>query len=282
MIARWSTLIATFVALAATVSAGTAVGQSRSSRSTTGSSSQGLFGTQTVGSSSNFAVPSGSTGGSGSSNGGSGSGGSGLGNGSNAQNPFAQQNIAAQLQGPEIQTTQQRGAFVGADSADTTNARSLQGTNTRAQFGANNGLAQLQNLFQQGLQNINQGNQQGAQVQIPIALKLGFTPSPVSSTRMQAFATRLTKLPSIRFVGPASVTMEGRTAVLRGKVLTEEDRELAQALALMEPDVTNVRNELTVDTTVTAEGAAPDEVAPAEVLPAVPTATAPPPVPNLP
>ena len=279
MIARWSTLIATFVALAATVSAGTALGQSRSSRSTTGSSSQGLFGTQTVGSSSNFAVPSGSTGGNGNSNGGSGSGGgTGLGNGSNAQDPFSQQNVASQL----AQPTQQRGAFVGADTADTTNVRSLQGTNTRAQFGANNGLAQLQNLFQQGLQNINRGNQQGAQVQIPIALKLGFTPSPVSSTRMQAFATRLTKLPSIRFVGPASVTMEGRTAVLRGKVLTEEDRELAQALALMEPDVTNVRNELTVDTTATAEGAAPDGVAPAEVLPAGPTATAPPPVPNLP
>ena len=268
MIARWSTLIATFVALAATVSAGTAVGQSRSSRSTTGSSSPGLFGTNSVGSANNFASPSGSTGGTG--NTGTSSNSSGLGNGTNAQDPFAQQNVASQARGPQIQTTQQRGAFVGADSADTTNARSLQGTNTRGQFGANNGLAQLQNLFQQGLQNINQGNQQGAQVQIPISLKLGFTPQPVSSTRMQAFATRLTKLPSIRFVGPASVTMEGRTAVLRGKVLTEEDRELAQALALMEPDVKDVRNELMVETTATTA-----EELPAASVPA-------PPVPNSP
>jgi hypothetical protein len=263
MISRWSTLVMALAALAV-VGSQTAWAQSRSSRSTTGSSSQGLFGTQTVGSSSNFATPTGSTGGtqnSGSSSGGNSGNSFGGGSGGGAaQDPFAQQNVASQARGPQIQTTQQRGVFVGADSADTTNARSLQGTNTRGQFGANNGLAQLQNLFQQGLQNINQGNQQGAQVQIPVSLKLGFTPQPVNSTRVQAFATRLTRLPSIRFVGPASVTMEGRTAVLRGKVLTEEDRELAQALALMEPDVTDVRNELTVDTSATT----------AEELPAAP------------
>lgn len=273
MTARWSIFFATLIALAAMAWSRPTAAQTRSSRGGTGSSSQGLFGTQTVGSSSNFAAPSGSTGGTSNTTGGS-SNNSGLGNGTNAQDPFAQQNVASQARGPQIQTTQQRGAFVGADSADTTNARSLQGTNTRSQFGANNGLAQLQNLFAQGLQNINQGNQQGAQVQIPVSLKLGFTPQPVSSTRVQAFATRLTRVPSIRFVGPASVTMEGRTAVLRGRVLTEEDRELAQALALMEPDVTDVRNELTVDTTATTES-------PAEELPAVSTRT-PPPVPNSP
>jgi hypothetical protein len=153
---------------------------------------------------------------------------------------------------PAIQTSQVRGAFVGADSSDSTNARSLQGTNARNQS-ASNGLAQLQNLFQQGMQNINQGNQAGAQVQIPVALKLGFTPQPVSTARFQAFQTRFIKLPSLRFIGPASVTLEGRTAVLRGKVATAEDRELAAALAMMEPDVLKVRNELTVDSGTTAE-----------------------------
>jgi Putative phospholipid-binding domain. len=233
-----------------------ALGQSRSSRSTTGSSSQGLFGTNTVGSSSNFAAPTGSTGGTGnvggtsttSSNGGQ--NGSQLGNGSNAQNPFAQQNVASTVRGPQIQTTQQRGAFVGADSGDTTNARSLQGTNTRIQS-SNNGLAQLQNLFQQGMQNVNNANQQGAQLRIPVALKLGFTQQPVSVARVDAFQIRLNRMPSVRFKGPASVTMEGRTAVLRGKVATAEDRELAAALTLMEPDVRDVRNELVVDSSAT-------------------------------
>ena len=64
--------------------------------------------------------------------------------------------------------------------------------------------------------------------------------------------------------GPASVTMEGRTAVLRGKVATAEDRELAAALTLMEPDVKDVRNELVVDSLAT----------PVEVLPLTPAVNA--------
>jgi hypothetical protein len=242
MFSRWSTIIAILVA--ATLATHPALAQTRSSQGGTGSTSQGLFGTNTVGSSSNYSAPSGSTGGTRS------TGGAG---GTNAQDPFAQQNIASQTRAPTIQTTQQRGAFVGADTSDTTNARSLQGANARgSQFG-NNGLAQLQNLFQQGMQNVNRGNQQGAQVQIPVALKLGFSPLPVSPVRVQAFQTRITRLPSIRFVGPASVTLEGRTAVLRGTVASEEDRDLVEALALMEPDVKDVRNELTVDSSATTE-----------------------------
>jgi hypothetical protein len=165
---------------------------------------------------------------------------------------------------PAVATTQQRGAFVGADTSDTTNARSLQGSNARRAT-PNNGLAQLQNLFAQGLQNVNQGNKAASQVQIPVALKLGFAPQPVAPARVQSFQTRLTKLPSIRFVGPASVTLEGRTAVLRGTVASEEDRELAAALAMMEPDVKDVRNELTVDSSATT----------AEELPMAPATNSP-------
>jgi len=249
MSTRWTTFALTVAAMAALLVQPVA-GQTRSSRSSTGTSSPGLFGTNTVGSSTNFATPSGSTGGSGNTGGSNSGGGGGNSGSANAVDPFAQQNIASQARAPQIQTTQQRGAFVGADTADTTNARSLQGTNVRNQAG-NNGLAQLQNLFQQGLQNINQGNQQGAQVQIPVSLKLGFAPVAVSPVRVQAFQTRITKLPSLRFIGPASVTLEGRTAVLKGTVATAEDRELAEALALMEPDVKDVRNELTVETTAT-------------------------------
>ena len=248
MKARWKLGLAVALPIAAHLSTQPAWAQTRSSQSTTGASSPGLFGQNTVGSSSNFNAPSGSTGGGGSSTGGSG--------GTTAQDPFSQQNIASGRGGPQIQTTQQRGAFSGADSGDTTNARSLQGTNSRSQFG-NSGLAQLQNLFQQGMQNINQGNQQGAQVKIPVSLKLGFAPQPVSQVRVQAFETRFTKLPSVRFIGPSSVTLEGRTAVLRGMVASDEARELAEALAMMEPDVLNVRNELTVDSTATSPEAIP-------------------------
>ncbi len=257
MLARWSTNILGLAA-AITVICQPAWAQTRSAQGSQGSSSQGLFGTNTVGSSSNFAAPGASTGSTGGSSFGGGSG------GTQAQDPFSQQNVASQARGPQIQTTQQRGAFVGADTSDTTNARSLQGANARNNQFGNNGLAQLQNLFQQGMQNINQGNQQGAQVQIPVSLKLGFAPQPISTVRVQAFQARLIRIPSIRFVGPASVTLEGRTAVLRGTVATAEDRDLAEALALMEPDVKDVKNELTVDSSATA----------AEELPAALTAPA--------
>ena len=77
-------------------------------------------------------------------------------------------------------------------------------------------------------------------------MKLGFKPQPVSTVRLQAFESRLTKLPGLQWVGPAEVRMEGRTAVLRGTVASADDRELAEALAKMEPDVLQVRNEIVV------------------------------------
>lgn len=157
------------------------------------------------------------------------------------------QNVAATAtQGTRQQTV---GAFVGADSADALNPLSRQnvaGANSAAARGGFSGLSQLQNLFSQQ-QNFNGGqNQAQAMPQIRVALRLGFRPQPVSTARMQTFQTRLTRLPALRFVGPVEVLMEGRTAVLRGKVASEEDRELAEALTKMEPDVQEVRNELEV------------------------------------
>lgn len=214
-----------------------------------GTTTNGLFGQNTVGGSQQ---PSTNTG--------SGSGSStqvGSAAGTNTTNIALQ----AQTMRPVVETTQQRGAFVGADSADTTNVRSLQATNARRTT-QNNGLAQLQNLFTQGMQNINNANQQGqSQTQIRVNLKLGFSPQPVSAPRVQAFQTTITKLPGIAWVGQPQVTLEGRTAVLRGKVATADDRKLAEALALMEPDVLDVRNELQVDSSgTTAEELLPPPV----------------------
>jgi hypothetical protein len=213
-----------------------------------GTTTNGLFGQNTVGGSGSA---TGSTGGSGS------SAQSGAGAGMDTTNVA----LSSQSMRPTVSTTQQRGAFVGADTGDTANVRSLQATNARRTT-QNNGLAQLQNLFTQGLQNINNSNQQGqSQTQIRVNLKLGFAPQPVAAPRVQAFQTRITSLPGIAWVGRPQVTMEGRTAVLRGKVATADDRELAEALALMEPDVLDVRNELLVDSSgTTAEELLPPPV----------------------
>jgi hypothetical protein len=241
MTTRW--YIALVFATAALFAA-PAWSQTRSSSG--GSTSQGLFGQNTVGSSSNFAAPSASTGG---------TGGGSQGGAAAALDPFAEQNIAAggAARAPQIQLSQQPGQFVGADAGDTGNLLSRQGAQTRG-F-QNNNLAQLSNLFAQGMQSVNQNNQQGQQrsrTQVRIGLKLGFQPAPISPTSVAAFESRLVKLPGIRFIGPADVTLEGRTAVLRGTVASEEDRDLAEALAKMEPAVQSVRNELVVDSSATA------------------------------
>lgn len=149
---------------------------------------------------------------------------------------------------------QTQGAFVGADSADTGNFLSRQTTTAggATNFGARSGqgglsgLSQLQSLFQQNQQGFNGQNQSQSMPQIRVALRLGFRPQPTSTTRLQKFESRLTSLPGMRFVGSPEVLMEGRTAVLRGTVASEDDRELAEALAKMEPDVLEVRNELVV------------------------------------
>jgi hypothetical protein len=154
---------------------------------------------------------------------------------------------------PAVTLTQQPGAFIGADSADARNVRSLQG-NTSSRNNA--GLGMLQNLFSQSQQQVNSNNQQGqsgSQPQIRVALRLGFRPAPVSTTGLQTFGTRLNQLPGIRWIGPAEVSLEGRTAVLRGTVASEDDRRLVEALAKMEPDVLDVRNELVVDSSGTTE-----------------------------
>ena len=56
----------------------------------------------------------------------------------------------------------------------------------------------------------------------------------------------LQRVPSIRQAGPIQVIMENQTAVLRGRVATAADRELAENLARLEPGVWRVRNELVV------------------------------------
>ncbi len=46
--------------------------------------------------------------------------------------------------------------------------------------------------------------------------------------------------------GPLSVELQDRTATLRGVVATDHDRALAEQLTLLEPGISQVRNELTV------------------------------------
>lgn len=70
------------------------------------------------------------------------------------------------------------------------------------------------------------------------------TPQPAKlSATLQGVMSRAKRLKS---QVPYEVSMEGRTAVLRGEVGTSRDRTVAEKLALLEPGVSKVQNELTV------------------------------------
>ncbi len=120
---------------------------------------------------------------------------------------------------------------------------------------------QFANLFSQIGRSMNQGgnfNQQGgrsaARSTIRIPLRMDLMPKPVATSTPQfiakytaKFENRLAKLPALTSVGPIRVTMDGSTAVLTGVVASEQDRQLAEGVALLEPEVETVRNELTVE-----------------------------------
>jgi BON domain len=140
--------------------------------------------------------------------------------------------------------------FVGSSQATVQNPFST-GQGGRG----NQNFSQLTQLMTQSRQN--QFNRQQAQKssrsntqaksQFRVPLRLGFQPTPVSATRFNGqLSSRLTKIEGLSKVGPIRATLEGQTAVLRGTVATEADRQLAEGLARLEPEVQAVRNELVV------------------------------------
>ena len=161
-----------------------------------------------------------------------------------------------------------QGAFVGADTAETTNARSQMGAQTQ-NFGQN----MFGNLFQEINRQFggNQGNT-GGQTQLRIPIKLGFTQAPVATPKVTArLERRLANLPAISAIGPIRVEMDGQTAVLRGVVASQADKDLAEGLLYLEPEISVVQNELIVgQQDVTTEEVSPPVPQPPERQPPVP------------
>lgn len=149
-----------------------------------------------------------------------------------------------------------QGAFVGADTAETTNARSQMGAQTQQNFGQN----MFGNLFEEINRQFggNQGNTRG-QTQLRIPIKLGFTQAPVATPKVTArLERRLANLPALSAIGPIRVSMDGQTAVLEGVVASEADRLLAEDLLYLEPEISAVQNDLVVaQPNVTREGDLP-------------------------
>jgi len=126
------------------------------------------------------------------------------------------------------------------------------GQNTRRtssmfnQFGGFNqygGYNQLGGLYGAGM--YNSLNRQRQSLRMPV--QLGFSTPAVHTPAVVAdrVQTRLDRIPRIREMGSVTVEMEGQTAVLRGQVATAADRELVAKMLLLEPGISDVRNELT-------------------------------------
>jgi hypothetical protein len=147
--------------------------------------------------------------------------------------------------------------FVGANSQSATNLMSRAGTQGAVQAGRVN-FGSLTNLMNQSRQN--QFNQQQAQKaartasqpqgQFRVPLRVGFQMANSSSMGTgAAISQRMVKMPGLSQAGRITASLEGQTAVLRGTVPSEGDRQLAEALAQLEPGVITVRNELVVGST---------------------------------
>lgn len=147
--------------------------------------------------------------------------------------------MAGQVTGSErfIRGNRQGGQFVGADSSDAARFFSVLG----------NSIA-TQNTPGQNNRNQDPNAQQVDprtlyRTQLNVAFAHASAAVPVVVQKLQA---RYTNTRWIQQVQPIRVTLEGSTAILQGTVVTAHDRDLAEQLALLEPGVAAVQNELTI------------------------------------
>jgi osmotically-inducible protein OsmY len=78
-------------------------------------------------------------------------------------------------------------------------------------------------------------------------LAIGFSFEPaVPDALAERLAQSLNALPQFRRMGPLSVTVDARTATIRGVVVSTEDRKFAEVIVGFEPGVSDVVNQLTV------------------------------------
>jgi hypothetical protein len=153
-----------------------------------------------------------------------------------------------QLSGSErfMRGNRQAGQFVGSDTGDVRNFMS-----------AMTGLGQgLQRGNQRGRndqgQPDNEDDRDQRRARLRTVLRAGFDApaNPVlTANAREASTRRLDRLAGegrLQVTSPLSVTMEGRTAVLRGAVATDQQRALIERLMLLEAGIEAVQNELAV------------------------------------
>lgn len=93
--------------------------------------------------------------------------------------------------------------------------------------------------------NMNQ-NQNNNKTQVRATVKLGFDyVAPTSAAGAQVINSRLSRIPSPLLKG-VNVEMNGRTAIVRGKVDTLAEANVIERYLSLEPGISAVKNELTI------------------------------------
>lgn len=81
---------------------------------------------------------------------------------------------------------------------------------------------------------------------------------PTSAELAQTLERQVLRVPGLQRLGPIEVSVEGQTAILRGVVSSEHQRDVAEQVVLLEPGVRAIQNELVVaDPAVAAPPASP-------------------------
>ena len=97
---------------------------------------------------------------------------------------------------------------------------------------------------------INNLSRQRRPLRMPITLGIEPTAALVAAAEPthvgERVQSKLVKIPQVRSSGSVKVEMEGKIAVLRGQVKSQRDRDLIGRMLLLEPGISDVRNELVV------------------------------------
>lgn len=165
----------------------------------------------------------------------------------------------------QLQTTASNasGTFVGADSSDTSNFRSLTnvagGMNSMGMMGMSGmggmGMMGMGGMGRGGMGGMGRGGMGGQQndprAQLRIPMRIGFVRPVRDLVQVSTKATsRLTKIPTLSEGNKVSVSVsEEGLAVVTGSVVSERDSSLIERLLELEAGVKTVRNELVVNTT---------------------------------
>jgi len=239
--------------------ASTVLAQLTQNNNSGGSTGYGAFGNRTIGggtSSGTSGFSSGSTSGVGSSGmssggmGGNSMGAGSMGTGSTGGNQMGGSPTQGFQLGNLLSSAQQRSSagFIGADNSDAGNLRSMQAQQSQMSS-LQNAFSQFNRQNQQRNQNQNQNRNQNDKKQLRVSIKADIplvTSATAPTSLGRAFEARLKKLPGLEKGNTIQVAMQGRTAVLTGSVGSDRDRKLAAGLALLEPGISAVQNELVV------------------------------------